>query len=428
MVAGATGIDLVLLVVAADEGVMPQTREHLAICELLGSTRGVVALTKVDLVDAEIAELAARGGATARGRRPSPTRRSCPSRRGPAPGLERAARSARRAAAAAPQPRTPRRGPPRLGVDRCFTHARLRHRGDRHAGRRPARGRRRASSSRPAGRRRACAACRVTARPSSSAAPGARSAVNLQGVELAERRARGRCSPTPTRSRRRTSFDVQLCAGSRARRPLGSASRSSCSPAPRERRARVAPIGARRARAGRDGLRARPRRGRAPRAAPRRPLRGARLRAHRAGGTTFGGGVVLDVAPPRRRRSDPALAPSSRCSGSATRRGARVRIAAPASRRRAGEPAPRDRGGAGPRRGARDALRRRRVEPTASGAWLTRTPSPSRGAPLSGARGAHAASRSARACSADPRTAPARQRPRDAADHVLRRGSPPGES
>ena len=45
MVAGATGVDLVLLVVAADEGVMPQTREHVAICELLGVTSGVVALT-----------------------------------------------------------------------------------------------------------------------------------------------------------------------------------------------------------------------------------------------------------------------------------------------------------------------------------------------------------------------------------------------
>lgn len=53
MVAGATGIDLALLVVAADEGVMPQTREHLAILELLGVRRGVVAVTKVDLVDAE---------------------------------------------------------------------------------------------------------------------------------------------------------------------------------------------------------------------------------------------------------------------------------------------------------------------------------------------------------------------------------------
>jgi selenocysteine-specific elongation factor len=53
MVAGATGIDLALLVVAADEGVMPQTREHLAILELLGVRRGVIALTKADLVDDE---------------------------------------------------------------------------------------------------------------------------------------------------------------------------------------------------------------------------------------------------------------------------------------------------------------------------------------------------------------------------------------
>lgn len=48
MVAGAGGIDLALLVVAADEGVMPQTREHLEICELLGVRGGVVALTKID--------------------------------------------------------------------------------------------------------------------------------------------------------------------------------------------------------------------------------------------------------------------------------------------------------------------------------------------------------------------------------------------
>ena len=58
MVAGATGIDLVLFVVAADEGVMPQTREHLGICDLLGIERGVVALTKTDAVEAELAELA----------------------------------------------------------------------------------------------------------------------------------------------------------------------------------------------------------------------------------------------------------------------------------------------------------------------------------------------------------------------------------
>ncbi len=59
MVAGATGIDLFLLVVAADDGVMPQTVEHLAIIELLGVRHGVVALTKSDLVDGELLEMAA---------------------------------------------------------------------------------------------------------------------------------------------------------------------------------------------------------------------------------------------------------------------------------------------------------------------------------------------------------------------------------
>ncbi|GHS96922.1 selenocysteine-specific translation elongation factor [Synergistales bacterium] len=58
MVAGASGVDAILLVVAADEGVMPQTREHLAILELLGVRDGVVALTKSDRVDAEMLELA----------------------------------------------------------------------------------------------------------------------------------------------------------------------------------------------------------------------------------------------------------------------------------------------------------------------------------------------------------------------------------
>lgn len=53
MLAGATGVDVALLVVAADEGVMPQTREHLAILDLLGVRAGVVALTKCDLVEDE---------------------------------------------------------------------------------------------------------------------------------------------------------------------------------------------------------------------------------------------------------------------------------------------------------------------------------------------------------------------------------------
>ena len=58
MLAGATGIDVLLLVVAADEGPMPQTHEHLAIARLLNIRRGVVALTKSDRVDGDWLDLA----------------------------------------------------------------------------------------------------------------------------------------------------------------------------------------------------------------------------------------------------------------------------------------------------------------------------------------------------------------------------------
>ena len=57
MVAGAAGIDLVLMVIAADEGIMPQTREHLHICSLLGIPTGLVALTKIDMVEPDWLEL-----------------------------------------------------------------------------------------------------------------------------------------------------------------------------------------------------------------------------------------------------------------------------------------------------------------------------------------------------------------------------------
>jgi selenocysteine-specific elongation factor len=57
MLAGASGIDLVLMVVAAGESIMPQTREHFEICRLLGLRRGVVAITKSDIVDADTLEL-----------------------------------------------------------------------------------------------------------------------------------------------------------------------------------------------------------------------------------------------------------------------------------------------------------------------------------------------------------------------------------
>src|SRR5882762_10815141 len=57
MLAGVGGIDLVLFVIAADESIKPQTREHFDICRLLGIKRGIVVLTKADLVDADTAGL-----------------------------------------------------------------------------------------------------------------------------------------------------------------------------------------------------------------------------------------------------------------------------------------------------------------------------------------------------------------------------------
>ena len=57
MIAGVAGIDLVVLVIAADEGVMPQTKEHLDILGFLGIKDGIVAVTKIDLVDEELIEL-----------------------------------------------------------------------------------------------------------------------------------------------------------------------------------------------------------------------------------------------------------------------------------------------------------------------------------------------------------------------------------
>ena len=120
MVAGATGIDLVLLVVAADEGVMPQTREHLAICHLLGVSRGVVALTRCDLVDDEMVELAGAEvedllAGTGLAGAPAVPVSSVTGQ-----GLD-ALREALDQVAAHTGPRTSRRGPPRLWIDRAFS-------------------------------------------------------------------------------------------------------------------------------------------------------------------------------------------------------------------------------------------------------------------------------------------------------------------
>src|SRR5215468_5561424 len=58
MLAGIGGIDLLMLVIAADESIKPQTREHFDICRMLGISKGIICLTKSDLVDGDILELA----------------------------------------------------------------------------------------------------------------------------------------------------------------------------------------------------------------------------------------------------------------------------------------------------------------------------------------------------------------------------------
>ncbi|NTU85820.1 MAG: selenocysteine-specific translation elongation factor, partial [Chloroflexales bacterium] len=120
MLAGVGGFDAALLVVAADESVMPQTAEHLAILDLLEVRHGVVALTKADLVDADWLELvreevAARLLGTSLAGAPL-----VPVSARTGAGLD-ALRAALDAALDATPSRTAARGAPRLPVDRSFT-------------------------------------------------------------------------------------------------------------------------------------------------------------------------------------------------------------------------------------------------------------------------------------------------------------------
>ncbi|KAF0220829.1 MAG: selenocysteine-specific elongation [Geobacteraceae bacterium] len=119
MVAGAGGMDLVMLVIAADEGIMPQTREHLDICRLLGVKKGLVALTKSDMVDGEWLALVAEevreylAGSFLEGARVVPVSAKSGA------GLEELKAELTRLAAEVEEKRC--EGPFRLPVDRVFT-------------------------------------------------------------------------------------------------------------------------------------------------------------------------------------------------------------------------------------------------------------------------------------------------------------------
>ena len=117
MIAGAIGMEAVLLVVAADEGVMPQTREHVAACELLGIKRAVVAVTKLDRVGDDLAKLAGEEAMELLAGRFDAEAVSCSARTGE--GIDAVRAAVRRALLKLGPPRPSGRA--RLSVDRVFS-------------------------------------------------------------------------------------------------------------------------------------------------------------------------------------------------------------------------------------------------------------------------------------------------------------------
>ena len=303
MVSGASGIDLLLLVVAADEGVMPQTREHVAICELLGLERGVVALTRCDLVDEEMREFAredVRELLAPTALRDLPI---IPCSGTTGEGLD-ALRAALGACTRDAPARTARAGPPRLGIDRVFA---VRGFGTVVTGTLVGSSLRSGAQVEvhPVGVRARVRGLQSHGRAVDEAQPGMRTAVNLQGVDVDEL-SRGEVVAPPDALLATRCADVRLhwlataptCEGITSVEVLTGTAR---------RRARLAPIGAAGFTPGQDHF------ARVHIDSDALPLLpGDRFvvrgfaRNERYGGTV-GGGVVLDAAPPRRRRSDPAL-------------------------------------------------------------------------------------------------------------------------
>jgi selenocysteine-specific elongation factor len=298
MLAGAHGIDAVALVVAADESVMPQTREHFHICRLLGITAGLVALTKCDVADAEsqaIAEMEVRELVAGSFLEGAPVLRVS-ARTGQ--GLE-AMRAALRAACAR-APARAAQGLLRLPVDRAFT---LRGFGTVVTGTVVA-GTLAAGEEvalMPADRRARVRGLQVHGAAVARVEAGNRAAVNLAGLEVADV-ARGDvlARPGTLRATRLLDVELTLLPGEKA---LADLARVRVHVASAERLARVRLASPEPARPGttvRAQLRLE---------APAVAGRGDRLvlRSY-SPAVTIGGAVVLDPLPPPRRRRDRGLA------------------------------------------------------------------------------------------------------------------------
>ncbi|MCE2390689.1 MAG: selenocysteine-specific translation elongation factor [Proteobacteria bacterium] len=301
MVSGATGIDLVLFAVAADEGIMPQSREHLAICSLLGIDAGVVALTKADAVEADLLELARleveEELAVSSLDRAEVVAVSAHTGRGMDELIAALERAAERSAG-----RTLRDGPAWLPVDRTFS---MRGFGTVVTG--TLRGSELNEGQNieilPEGGRVAAQArirgLQVHGETVARAEPGSRCAVNLQGVEV-EAVPRGSVLATPGRLdyRDRVEAEVRLLD---AAPPLDDGARVALHVGTSERPARIRLLDAERLEPG-DRAFAQFRFD-----SPVPVVEGDRfiLRGYRRipeAGWTIGGGVVLDAVPARGRR------------------------------------------------------------------------------------------------------------------------------
>jgi selenocysteine-specific elongation factor len=296
MLAGAHGIDAVLLVVAADESVMPQTREHFHICRLLGVPRGLVALSKCDVADRESQALAALetaelvAGSFLAG---APILRVSARTGEGLPEL----RTALLALARASAPR-PAAGLLRLPLDRVFT---MKGFGTVVTGTLVA-GTLAVGDEvevLPSGRRARVRGLQVHGEPQERAAAGTRTAVNLAGIET-EDLARGDVLVRPASLRATSMLDVELHLLKDAR-PLADGARVRVHAASAEvlARARLLEKG--------------------PLEPGRSALAQLRLEAKVAAGrhdrlvirsyspaATIGGAVVVDPLPPKRRARDRA--------------------------------------------------------------------------------------------------------------------------
>ena len=303
MVAGASGLDLMLLVVAADEGVMPQTREHLAICELLGIRRGLVVLTKSDLVDEEMLELAGEEVRDMLADGPLAELPILSASAETGAGIPEIRTALENLIRTAPE-RDDDQRPARLFIDRTFTKRGF---GTVVTGTWSGRPRRVGDSAvlEPGGRKVKIRGLERHGESVDEASSGSRIAVNLQG-ESRDEIHRGDLLTEPSVLAPTSSFDATLHWMARKASLDGPTSvELLCGTT--ERRARIAPIGEKPIAPG-DRAFARIHVDEAPLAllpGDRFVLRGF---SREAGvGATLGGGIVLDVAPPHRRRRDSGL-------------------------------------------------------------------------------------------------------------------------